>query len=65
MKRDIPILYKNENECCGCGACTAICPMSAITMEKSKEGFLYPIILAEKCVRCYKCLQVCTWKNES
>ena len=35
----------------------------AISMLPDEEGFLYPVIDAEKCVRCYKCLQVCPYKD--
>ncbi|MCD7856410.1 MAG: 4Fe-4S binding protein [Clostridiales bacterium] len=32
-------------------------------MEEDEEGFLYPIVDAEKCIRCYKCLSVCAFKE--
>lgn len=28
-------LFKNEKECCGCGACYNICPKQAITMKRN------------------------------
>jgi ferredoxin len=31
----------------------------AITMLPDEEGFLYPVVDAERCVRCFKCLNVC------
>lgn len=58
MKK-IPNLFYNKSECSGCSACYAICPVKAITMEPDKEGFLYPIINEEICIRCYKCMCVC------
>ena len=61
-EKNIPVLYKIKPECCGCTACYAICPKSAITMESDEEGFLYPSIDEEKCVRCYQCLKVCPIK---
>ena len=50
--REIPVLYKKKEECCGCGACYAACPKNAITMEEDEtthikvtvsfdESFLY------------------------
>jgi len=62
--KDTPILYRRKEECCGCTACYAVCPKSAITMEEDEEGFLYPKIDAEKCVRCHLCLKVCPFKTE-
>ena len=44
MEREIPILYKRKEECCGCTACYAICPKEAISMVEDEEGFEYPQI---------------------
>ena len=60
---EVPILYNNKDDCCGCTACYAICPHSAITMIPDDEGFDYPFINEEKCVRCYRCLKVCPQKE--
>lgn len=61
MKK-IPNLFEKKEQCCGCSACYAICPVKAIHMEPDEEGFLYPSINEGKCVRCYKCLEVCVFK---
>ncbi|MCC8094202.1 MAG: 4Fe-4S dicluster domain-containing protein [Tannerellaceae bacterium] len=63
MDKQIPILYNRKEECCGCTACYAVCPKGAISMVEDEEGFLYPVVAAEKCVRCYKCLSVCAFKE--
>ena len=42
MEKEIPILYKRKEECCGCTACHAICPKDAISMVEDEEGFEYP-----------------------
>lgn len=36
----------------------------AITMLPDEDGFLYPVVDAEVCIRCYKCLSVCDFKAE-
>ena len=41
---------KKKPDCCGCSACSKICPVGAITMQTDKEGFLYPVIDDEKCI---------------
>lgn len=55
----IPILFESLEECCGCTACDAICPVSCISMKEDQEGFLYPEIEETKCIRCHMCLKVC------
>lgn len=61
--KPLPKLYENRENCCGCTACYAICPVQAIIMEPDEEGFLYPTVDAQKCVRCYRCLSVCAFKE--
>ncbi len=60
--KEFPVLYKRKEECCGCTACYACCPQGAIFMVEDEEGFEYPEIDENKCVRCYKCLKVCPFK---
>jgi ferredoxin len=59
-----PILYKGKENCCGCGACMEICPRQAITMKVDMEGFEYPYIDDEKCIRCYMCNKACPWSKQ-
>lgn len=61
---DIPVLYNLKEECCGCSACYAICPKEAISMSEDEEGFLYPKINIDKCIKCYSCLKVCPFKQD-
>ena len=62
---DIPILYEQKEDCCGCTACYSICPSKAISMTKDEEGFLYPKIDETKCIKCLKCLKVCAFKKKT
>ena len=52
-------LFNHKYECCGCGACAAVCSNGAIDMRKDEEGFLYPVVADDKCVECGACVSVC------
>lgn len=52
-------LEQENLTCCGCTACYAICPKSAITMQEDSEGFKYPAIDKSKCIDCGLCCKVC------
>lgn len=60
--KPIPVLYNKKEECCGCSACYAICPKSAIFMVEDEEGFKYPCVDEDRCISCYMCLKVCPFK---
>lgn len=55
---DLPELAPHDR-CTGCEACASGCPKDAITMERDKEGFAYPVIDPELCVRCGHCTAIC------
>ena len=57
-ERKTPVLAERSH-CTGCGACASGCPKDAISMERDKEGFLYPAVHEEACVRCGHCTAVC------
>lgn len=61
-KRELPELYRDRSECCGCTACAAVCPRDAITMEPDEEGFDYPVVDAALCIRCMRCEGACVFK---
>lgn len=52
-------VYTKKENCSGCSACKSVCPVNAITMISDDEGFLYPSIDTQKCVKCKLCLKVC------
>lgn len=45
-------------QCTGCSACIAACPISCIKMVRDEEGFLQPVVGSE-CVGCGKCELAC------
>ena len=48
-----------KERCCGCSACYSICPVNAIEMVDDDEGFEYPYINTNICIKCNKCKRVC------
>lgn len=48
----------SREDCTGCTACAAICPVHAITMQADHEGFLRPAV-GDACILCRKCESVC------
>lgn len=64
VDRTCPTLFKDKEDCCGCVACVAACPVRALTMIVDEEGFFYPALCMGKCIKCYLCVRVCPLKND-
>ena len=58
------MIKSRESQCCGCAACAEVCPVQAIQMKTEKNGFYYPVIDSEICIKCNKCLSVCRFSND-
>lgn len=59
IQKNIVTLFDEKSECCGCSACMAVCPRSAIIMVEDEEGFLYPFINDKLCIKCHLCIGTC------
>ena len=53
------IKIKKNEECNGCHACSNICPVQCIDMKEDFEGFKYPEVDYDKCIKCNMCTEVC------
>lgn len=51
--------FDKNKKCFGCTVCRTICPQNAIEMKENKEGFLEPLIIEEKCIKCGICEKNC------
>ena len=57
-------MLKIEKEiCCGCSACSQICPKNCIAMQVDEKGFLYPHADEKLCINCGFCEKVCPVLN--
>lgn len=65
IRRDIRDI-ENNSLCTGCSACANVCPVGAISMRESADGFLRPVVDKKKCIHCGLCNRVCpiiNWKD--
>lgn len=51
--------HVSADKCCGCGACSQICPVSAINMTEDEYGFRGPVVDNALCVGCGLCMKSC------
>ena len=51
--------------CCGCSACVQRCPKQCISLVEDTEGFLYPKVDEETCIKCGLCEKVCPILNQA
>lgn len=45
--------------CCACSACVQKCPKHSIIMYEDDEGFSYPLVNQDTCIKCGLCEKVC------
>ena len=44
------MINPKDSKCCGCGACSDVCPVSAIRMITADDGFVYPEVDGHTCI---------------
>jgi len=59
------ITINDKRDCMGCSACLNICTQDCIKIEYDNEGFWYPQIEQNKCIKCGRCIKVCPIINKS
>lgn len=57
------INIKDKSQCCGCTACSSICPHNAISMKPDALGFVYPEVDETLCIDCGLCDKVCAFNE--
>lgn len=53
------INIKQKEQCSGCYACESICPKGCISMQRDIEGFSYPYVDENSCIKCGACIKSC------
>jgi len=61
----IDLEIKHKKDCMGCYACANICPVNCISLTCDKEGFWYPKVDYDRCIKCGKCILVCPIINKT
>lgn len=49
----------DKNLCIGCKMCGDLCKTNAITFKIDNEGFWYPAVNEDKCIKCKQCIKRC------
>ncbi|MDO4317093.1 MAG: polysaccharide pyruvyl transferase family protein [Lachnospiraceae bacterium] len=58
------IAVPNENVCCGCGACAAVCPNNCIELKARPDGSVCAAFTAaDACIQCGACAKACPVLN--
>lgn len=57
------VLFDKKENCCCCMACMNICPTQAITIKSDADGFEFPEINHDLCIKCELCNKVCAFQN--
>lgn len=52
-------VFKNEDKCIHCGACTAVCPTSALFVDRKTFRVVYD---PDRCTACAFCVSACITK---
>ncbi len=56
VKRLAAAIYRDDEKCFQCGACTGICPVDALSIDRQTMEVLFD---PEKCTGCSLCVPVC------
>lgn len=54
-----------KESCYGCKACEQICHKKSIKMQYDREGFWYPSVNVDTCIKCNLCIKVCPYNEAS
>ncbi|HBC93379.1 MAG TPA: (Fe-S)-binding protein [Pelotomaculum sp.] len=52
-------VFRNEERCISCGACTGICPTHALSLERPSMEVKFD---SDNCIVCQLCVKVCPLK---
>lgn len=58
-EKQLRLSYQISTVCSGCGACAAVCPTGAVSVELNEDGFWHCKLDQQVCIQCGKCKTVC------
>lgn len=58
------VIITDKHDCCGCSACVQSCPKKCIKFDEDEQGFRFPIVNLNLCIRCGLCEKVCLCLNQ-
>ena len=58
------IQIDKKEDCCGCSACSQICPKECISLKEDNQGFVYPVVDKTTCIECGLCEKICPILNQ-
>lgn len=59
MVKRVSIAEIDKNRCTGCKACSSVCNVDAIAFGFDADGFWYPVVDDQRCVKCGLCYKKC------
>lgn len=51
-------------ECYGCGVCVSVCPVKAVSLKLTGNGFWQPAVEQDRCIGCDLCVKVCAFQDQ-
>lgn len=58
-RQEVTVADFRKKLCYGCGLCTYVCPKKCLELQWDDEGFYYPVVDENRCIKCGCCVKKC------